>query len=393
MTTVTENERLLETLTTKRMQRAAGNRPVSQRQMREVVRQIVARAERAKALELAGEAGANFSISRFARGCFAMRGQTITAETADEDIAFVRALSPTSVPGSYAIPPGTWSEYFLTQLGSYATLRKAGCTVLPCPASLQLNLTQASTSPTCQWMPFNSVQTPSDFTGTQISFPLKPRQSLSVVATQLLKTSVPALDVFLLSVCAQGLAALEDAAIFAASDVSNAPHSLYANAGITTVMVGSSANGGNIGVTDLFAVLKAYRTAKGKTDSPRVWIMSGDCWNRILSLLDTTSRPLIASDIVEGPLGAEEQYYLFGHRVLLTDAIPSNLTNGSGSGQTAAFFMAVNTLLIAQSSEIALAIGQGQLFDAAASQIRVGDAVDFEASPISSVVALKGVNA
>lgn len=388
-----ETTNVLEKLTSERIARANRNRPASQRQVREVVKQIVERARQNEALARLGEAGADFSVSRFVRGCFALKGNVIAPDTVDSDIAFVRALSPTAIPGSYSIPPGTWSEYFLQQLGSHATLRKAGATILTCAASLQLNLTQASVSPTCQWTPFNSVQTPTDFTGAQISFPLKPRQALSVVSTQLLKTSVPSIDVFLLSVIAQGLASLEDVAVFSATNVSNAPASLYANAGIVSVLVAGSPNGGNVNVTDLFAVLKAYRTAKGKTDSPRVWIMSGDAWNKILSLLDTSSRPLIGSDIVEGPLGSETQYFLLGHRVLLTDAIPSNLTNGSGTGQTAAFFAAVNSLLIAQSSEVSLAVGEGQLFDAAASQIRVGDAIDFEPSPVSSIICLKGINA
>ena len=389
----TETTQLLERVSRERLERGAKRRPVSQAQLTAVVKQILAQAERSAALAREGEPGADFSISRFVRGCFALRGRTITSETAEEDVAAVRALSPTSIPGSYAIPPGTWSEYFLQQLGSFATLRKAGATIFTIKESLQLNMTQAATSPTCQWLPFNSVQSPTDFTGAQVSFPLKPRQSLSVVSTQLLKTSVPSIDVFLLSVCAQGLAALEDTAIFSASNVSNAPNSLYANGGITSVMVGASANGGNINITDIFATMKAYRTAKGRTDSPRVWLMSGDAWNKILSLMDTTSRPLIESEVFDGPLGPEVQYYLFGHRVLLTDAIPSNLANGSGSGQTAAFFAAVNSLLIAQSSDVAVAVGEGQLFDAAASQIRVGDMVDFEASPISSIVCLKGINA
>jgi HK97 family phage major capsid protein len=389
----TANTQLLEKLARQRLERHASRRSVSQSQIVSVVRQVLAQAERNAALVREGVPGADFSLSRFVRGCFAIKGRTISAVTAEEDVAAVRALNPGTQPGSFLIPPGTWSEYFLLQLGSYATLRKAGCTVFPCPFSLQLNLTQAATAPTAQWLPINAVQTPTDFTGAQISFPLKPRQTLSIVSTQLLRTSVPAVDVFLLGVCAQALAALEDAAVFSATNVSNAINSLYANGGITTVMVGASANGGNINITDIFAVLKAYRTAKGRTDSPRVWLMSGDAWNKILSLMDTTSRPLIASDIVEGPLGPEVQFYLFGSRVLLTDAIPSNLTNGSGSGQTAAFYLAQNSMLIAQSSEVSLAVGEGQLFDAASSQIRIGDMVDAEFSPISSVICLKGINA
>ena len=330
-----------------------------------------------------------FSLSTMIRGLRAQRGEAICAQTAEADVAYVKALTTGATPGSYLVPTIQADDIiaFLT-IGGIA--RAAGARIWPMNGIQKLNVPVATTAPTWVWMAQNSVQTPTDPNLGQMAFDLKERRCLTAVPNQLLAVSVPAFDQLLGMLIGLGAAEHEDAAMFATSTVSGGPAALFGASGITMVNVGGSANGGNVSYTDIIAVLAQMAAVKGK--GPFAWFFSPRTfYQRILGLLDTTSRPLTIPTLAEG-LYAAPQYKLMGWPCYITPALLENEALGSGTNQAHAIFCNPSYIHIGQDSSIEIAVSTERFFDAAQTAVRGLQHEDFGFAPAAGIICLRGIN-
>ena len=91
-------------------------------------------------------------------------------------------------------------------------------------------------------------------------------------------------------------------------------------ANLTAVNCAGSANGGNISYSDIITLLPQMADVKGV--GPFCWYMSPRTFfQRVLGLIDTTSRPLTIPTLAEGLFGAP-QYRLMGWPVFVTPFLP-----------------------------------------------------------------------
>jgi HK97 family phage major capsid protein len=236
----------------------------------------------------------------------------------------------------------------------------------------------------------NSQQTPTDPNLGQMAFDLKERRCLTAVPNQLLATSVPAFDQLLGLLIGLAAAEHEDTALFNTTQVSGGPMALFAASGITMLNTGGSANGGNVAYSDIIAVLAQMAAVKGK--GPFAWFFSPRTfYQRILGLIDTTSRPLTIPTMVEG-LFAAPQYKLLGWPVYVTPALLENEALGSGTNQAHAVFCNPSYIHIGQDSSIEIAISTERFFDSAQTAIRGLQHEDFGFAPAAGIICLRGIN-
>lgn len=331
----------------------------------------------------------SFSLSKMIRGLRAMRGESINAQTAEEDVRYVRALTTGSTPGSYLVPT-IQADDIIQYLTIGGIARAAGARIWPMNGIQKLNVPTALGAPTWVWMAQNSVQTPTDPNLGQMSFDLKERRCLTAVPNQLLATSVPAFDQLLGLLIGLSAAEHEDTAMFATSTVSGGPAALFGASGVTMVNTGGSANGGNVAYSDILAVLAAAAAAKAK--GPFAWFFSPRTFfQRILGLVDTTSRPLTVPTLAEG-LYAAPQYKLMGWPAYVTPALLENESLGSGSNQAHAVFCNPSYIHIGQDSSVEIAISTERYFDAAQTAVRGLQHEDFGFSPAAGIICLRGIN-
>jgi HK97 family phage major capsid protein len=245
----------------------------------------------------------------------------------------------------------------------------------------------------------NSVQTPTDPNLAQMSFDLKERRALIATPNQLLAVSVPAYDVLLSELLGLGAAVHEDTAFFATSTVSAGPTAILSAAGISTVLVGGSANGGNLSYVDILAVLA--KAAAVKAAGPFVWFASPrTLYSRIMGMLDLQSRPLYIPTFTQGlqetgvlagstqrPVGM-----LMGYPVYVSPYILENEANGSGTNQSHLIFTNPRYLNLAQDSSIEIAYSTERFFDAAQTAVRGIQHEDFAVAPAAGLCALLGIN-
>jgi len=305
-------------------------------------------------------------------------------------VAYVKALTTGSTPGSYLVPT-IQADEIIGYLSIGGILRASGARIWPMNGIQKMTVPTALSAPAWVWMAQNSVQTPTDPNLGQLSFDLKEKRALVAIPNQLLATSVPAFDVALSQILGQSAAEHEDQSFFNTTTLSGGPAALYANiASLTSLLVGGSANGGNLAYSDVLAVLAAAVAAKAS--GPFAWYMSPRTfYQRVLGLIDLQSRPITVPTATEG-LYASVQYRLMGWPVYVTPFILENLANGSGTNQSWILFSNPKYLHIAQDGNVEIAWSQERFFDSNQTACRAVVHADFGQAPPLGVVVLKGVN-
>jgi HK97 family phage major capsid protein len=333
--------------------------------------------------------GPQFSLSTMIRGLAALHRQPIVSASAEADAAYVKALTTGSTPGSYLVPTLQANEIIAALLlGGVA--RSAGVRIWDMQGTQKLNIPTALTAPTWVWMAQNSVQQATDPNLGQVSFDLKERRALVAVPNQLIATSTPAFDTLLSDLIGQAGAEHEDTAFFNTTQVSGGPVSLQAASGVTFVNTGGSGNGGNIAYSDILAVLA--KAAALKTRPPYVWFMSPRTfYQRVLGMIDTTSRPIVVPTLAAGLSGAVP-FLLMGYPVFVSPFLTEDQSLGSGTNQATAVFCNPRYCHIAQDPSIEIAISVERYFDAAQTAIRAMNHEDFAFAPAAGVICLRGIN-
>ena len=381
-TEAARNELLLEELATKRLARLNDRRPVSRKQLTAAVKNILARTQQRRV-----NGSEPFSLTRAVCGLSALKGVAINPKTAEEDAAYVRALTTGSTPGSYMVPV-VQADAIISQLAQYSTARAAGCRIWPMSGIDQMNVPVGVSSPTFVWMAQNSRQTSSDLNAAQIPFNLKLQQAFELLPIQLFKSASPQWDVVLEDSFALGLAESEDAAMHASSTLSNAPVALMSQSGITTLnAANNAASGGNLLYADLLAILQ--KAIDAKVRPPYAWFMAGRTLLRILSLTGTTSNPVLE---LEGDGTGPMAGRLFGWPVFATASIPINEAVSSGTNQSHLILTNPKSIHIAESGDISLEVSMDFALDAAQVALRIGHKVAFGYQPAASICVLQGVN-
>ena len=351
-----------------------------------------------RAVERGARGNNQLSLSRIIRGIRIESGQpAINKATAEQDVAYVKALSTGSTPGSYLVPT-LQADEIIQMLETGGVARAAGVRVWPMNGIQKLNVPTALLSPLWVWMAQNSVQQASDPSLGQMAFDLKERRCLVAIPNQLLVTSVPAIDSVLASLIGLAAAAHEDTALFAASQVSGGPQCLYGQPNVTIIHTGGSANGGNLAYADILNCL-ATAAAK-KAVGPFVWFASPrTLYTRIMGMLDLSSRPLYIPTLTQGLQetgvetgGVRAVGSLMGYPVFVSPYIPETMALGSGTNQSMLILTNPRYVSIAQDSNIEIAISTERYFDAAQTAIRATHHSDFGVAPPQGVVILDGVN-
>jgi HK97 family phage major capsid protein len=355
---------LVEELTQKKLERQNRQRPVTKKQLVEAMRQTLARVE---AQRIHGEEP--FSFGTALRGMCALKGEVITQ------------------PGSF-LTPTLQANQIVSQLQQYSVSRAAGATIWNMPGALELNVPVGITAPSIVWQAQNSKQSPDSATNLgQLNFILKQQSALLQIPLQLLRTSKPIFDVLLADSFSLAAAEAEDVALFSSTQLANAPAPLL-SAAITTINTGGSANGGNLGYSDVLAVM--LKAAQLKMKPPFAWFCSPrTLYTRLLGLQDTSSRPLLIPDVSDP---ATSGYSLMGYPLFVTTSISETETLGSGTNQSHLILATPRSIHVAQDSNVMLSVALEAFFDSAQAGLRIGHQVDFGYAPAASIIALLGVN-
>jgi HK97 family phage major capsid protein len=339
----------------------------------------------------------SFSLSTMIRGLRAMKGEPINANTSQADVEYLKALTTGATPGSYLVPT-IQADEIIGFLETGGIARSAGVRIWPMAGVQKLTVPVATAAPAWIWMAQNSVQTPTDPNLGQMAFDLKERRALVAVPNQLLSTSIPQFDILLSELLGLGAAAHEDTAFFASSTVSGGPVALMSASGITTITVAGSANGGNIGYSDVLAALA--KAAAVKAAGPFVWFISPRTfYSRVMGLVDLQSRPLyiptLTTGLYDGPIAGSTQRpvgMLMGYPVYVTPYILENETVGSGTNQSHLIFTNPKYCHIAQDGGIEIAVSLERFFDANQTAIRAVQHEDFGFAPAAGIIVLTGAN-
>lgn len=333
--------------------------------------------------------GSGFSISTALRGLMAQQGITINGQTREGDLNYAqKALATSATPGSYLVPTIQANDIvsFLTTSG---ILRTSGPRIWPMTGIQKLTVPTATGIPTVQFLGQNSTDTASDPNLGQISFDLKTRRSLIQLPAELLRVSVPSIDSLITELIGVAFAESEDNAVFATTTVTNGPTALMQASNISTVMVGGSANGGNLAYTDLLAVLAKAAAVKAKP--PFCWFMSPRTfWQRVAGLTDSSSRPVFLPGFLG--LGNAVEFKLFGWPVYVTPFIAENETNGSGTNQSHIIYTNPRYIHLAEDTGMQILVSQERYLEFNQIGIRATQQVDLGYGPPAGIVALKGVN-
>ncbi len=345
------NEQLLETLARQRLERFRRRSPVTRDQITRTVQEILRREEERRS-EARGEP---FSFAKAVRGLCALRHQSILMDSAQEDAEYAqRALTTGATPGTYLVP-AIQADAITGQLAQLATARAAGGRIWPMKGIQDLNVPVAvAGSPQFVWQAQNSRQTASDPNLGQMAFDLKLSQALLLLPIQLFRAALPQWDAILEDSFALGLAEAEDQAMHATSTVAMQK------------------------IVDL------------KARPPFAWFLAGRTWLRILSINDTTSRPIL--DDFAPSDGGPQIGHLFGFPVFSTASIPVTESVGSGSGQSHAVFTNPKAIHIAESGDVSLETSTDFALESGDVALRVGHKIAFGYQPAASLVVLAGIN-
>jgi HK97 family phage major capsid protein len=378
------NEQLLESLVRARIERFRRNQPVTQHQLVRAVREVLRREQEE---ERRGEGRAPFSFSKAIRGMMAERGQVVDSSTAESDVAYTRALASGSAPGSY-LAPILQADAIISQLQQYSVARAAGATIWNLVGGLKLDIPGGITAPQAIWQSQNSVQVASDPVLGQLTFELKSLTALVKIPLQLLRVSVPVFDVILSDSFALAHAEAEDVSLFSTATVSGGPPALLSQAGITTLNCQGSANGGNLGYSDILAVM--LKASQLKMKPPFAWFCSPrTLYSRLLALQDNSSRPLLIPDVTDP---ATSGYSLMGYPLYVTTSISEVEALGSGTNQSHLCFCTPRSIHIAQDHAVEMQVALEAYFDSAQAGLRITHQIDTDLFPPAALVVLQGIN-
>lgn len=377
-------ERLLEEVLANAKRRKDRTRPVTRRQAAAMMKAVFAEVAAQRRLEN----GEPFSFSRALKGMLALKGEVLDSASRDEDVAYCRALTTGATPGSYLVPVIQANE-ILQQLAQQSITRLAGATIWPMRGVQALSVPSAVVSPSVIWAAQNSKVTPdSAATFGSMSFVLKMQESLLQIPLALLKAATPAFDAIFSTCFAAAIAESEDQAILASSTLTGAPTALLAASGITTINCQGSANGGNLGYSDVLACL--LKAAQLKMKPPFCWFCSPrTLYTRLLGLQDTTSRPLLIPDVTDS---VSSGYSLMGFPVFVSASISETESLGSGSGQSHLILAKPNAVHIGESGDVQMDVALEAYFDSAQVGLRISHWVDVGYAPAASIICLLGIN-
>src|SRR6267154_2257849 len=154
------------------------------------------------------------SITRIIRGLSAMRGNVLNTQSVEEDTNFVKkSLTTGATPGSYLVPV-VQADAIVEILGKGAVVRSSGATVWPMAGVQKMNIPSETAEPTVEFLSQNTPQTASDPGIGQLALDLKTQRALVALPNELLKASVPALDLIVSRLLGKAFAKHEDLAFF-----------------------------------------------------------------------------------------------------------------------------------------------------------------------------------
>ena len=386
-----EVENILAEVMAKRATRSELRKPVTQEQLRHAVRLALERGQQRAAAVSEGRAPEPFSWTRYVRGILAQRGTVIAPETAKADVEYLttRTLVTTTTPGSFMVPTVA-SDAIIGHLAQYAEARAAGARIWEMRGIQKLAVPASVASPSFVWMAQTSRQTSTDPNFGQLLFDLSMCQALVVLPAQLFKVAHPSFDVVMSDGFALGVAEAESVAMFSSSTLSNGPQALLSTAGITQLTPGSSQNGGALAFGDLIFILQ--KAADLKIRGPMAWFMNGRTLNRIISLNDSSSRPILIPHGRATGDGPEAPFTLFGWPVYLTASIPTNMSVGSGSNQSALFFAPPRAFHIGESGDFRMDVSFHLAFDSDEVALRLQHQLAFQYSPAAALICMTGIN-
>jgi len=247
----------------------------------------------------------------------------------------------------------------------------------------------ALTSPSFIFMAQNSRQSPDSATNLgQMKFDLLRHGAFLLLPAALFKSAVPQRDVLLEELFGLGMGEGEDSALFASTTQANAPTALMSQSGVNLINTGGSGNGGNLSYSDVLAVLEKSGTRKVRP--PLVWFMAPRTLTRLLTMYDTTSRPLL---VPLPPTGVPSQasYTLLGWPVFLTNSVSLAEAVGSGSSQSHMILANPQAIHIAENSKIDMEISSEFALEANEIALRIGHGVSFGYTA-AAIVVLVGIN-
>ena len=332
-----------------------------------------------------------FSLSKAIRGLRIVNNHApLNAESAEADVAYLKALATGATPGSYLVPT-IQADDLIPFLSMGGVAQAAGIRLWPMSKIQKMTVPAATGAPTWAWIGQNSSSSATDPNLGQLSFDLKERRCLTVVPNQLLNVSIPQFDTLLAELISAAAGEHFDSAFFASSTVSGGPTALMSAANITVINANNkNANGGNLLYQDLLNILASAAAVKAKP--PFVWFFSPRTfYNRVLGLTDSQSRPIVIPTLTEG-LYALPQYKLLGWPAFITPFIAENEAVGSGSNQSHAIFTNPTYCHVAQSDSVEIAVSTDRYFEANQTGIRACQSVDLGYAPAAGIQVLSGIN-
>jgi HK97 family phage major capsid protein len=331
----------------------------------------------------------DFSISTVIRGLVARTGQSINSSTRESDLAYTeKALATGTTPGSYLVPTIQAND-IIAFLSTNGILRSSGARIWPMDGIQKLNVPVASALPTVTWLGQNSTDTANDPNLGQIAFDLKTRRSLVAIPNELLAVSTPAIDALVTELIGIAFAEHEDDSFFGTNSKANGPTALYQQPNITSLMVGGSANGGNIAYSDILAVLA--KAAQVKMKGPFAWYCSPRTfWSRIVGLLDSQSRPLFTGAMAS--MQDAIQPKLFGSPIFISPFLAENEANGSGTNQAHLIYTNPKYLHVANQSGVEIMVSLDRYLENNQVGVRGIHRADYAVGPAAGVIVLKGIN-
>lgn len=363
------------------------NTPITESMIRQAVAKALAMMEKAASEHAAASRPRDeFTWTKALNGVMTIRHKApIYVDTQAADVAMVRLLTGTQ-PGQYLVP--VWqANAFVNMLSLGSTMRRAGATIWPCSGIEELRCPVGLTSVQFLFMAQNSRQSPDpNFNLAQLSLTLKELRALVPVPQNLFRSARPALDALLPSFFALGAAEAESICFHAPSTVdANSPMALMSAAGVTFVNCAGSANGGNIGVSDVLGMIET--AAEKKLRFPWCWFASPRTFNRLFSLASTTSQLLLGP-----PTTAGGEWSLCGCPLYLDTAISNAESLGSGSAQSHLVLCSPQNIAIGDDGQLAFAASEDFSLESGDITIRLIRHLDIDYQPRAGFVILRGIN-
>lgn len=353
-------------------------RPVTQKQITEIVKKILDRAD-----ARAASGAPPLNLSAMLRGMKVLKGEAVAPSTAEADLRVLKALDPGSNPGAYLVETTTAEV-----IGAYASLGgaldAAGPRIIPMPNVLKKTLVLPSI-PDFQWLGASSQISAADPVVGQVTANLKFRKALVEVSNELMATSNPAVDEYLAEIFGVAAGESTDQYVFSASDVAGAPKCLFTTPTVTRVLVGANPNGGALAYSDIFAMIDAAH-ANG-CHMPWCFFCSPRTFDRIFELATSTSMPFLTPRALQtGP----SAWSLFDIPLYVSPAIPEDLITGSNT-DTSYMVLADPKFFNLFRGGFELSISTERLFDANASLVRCTAHEDISYFPPEAIIVLEGV--